>query len=133
MTSDKADLLGGVSFPTLEEWEHHITYGGALRAACSSPDCPVCGPTVQSATERVNAIIVAMGGSALTSDERAWIHREELGVWEVRDSRERVGRHDSFESARRACLNDMGRLLTIYDPSGRIAALYRNGQPEDVS
>ena len=50
------------------------------------------------------------------------------GGWEVWDYRECVGHDSSYEAAVRGCLNDTGRLLTIIDPIGRIAALYRDGR-----
>jgi hypothetical protein len=48
--------------------------------------------------------------------------------WETWDDRECVSRASSLESARRGCLNDVGRLLTIFDLEGRISALYRDGK-----
>ena len=50
-------------------------------------------------------------------------------VWTARDGI--VGRHRSWDAAWRACRNDGGRLLTIYDPTGRIAALVRDGRLAD--
>lgn len=48
--------------------------------------------------------------------------------YETWDQYECVSRASSLESARRGCLNDVGRLLTVFDLSGRIAALYRDGK-----
>lgn len=51
--------------------------------------------------------------------------------WTASVRGEIVGRSASFESARRGCLNDMGRTIVIHDPIGRIAAIYRDGR--DIS
>jgi hypothetical protein len=50
------------------------------------------------------------------------------GKWTVTASGEVVGVDCALESARRGCLNDMGRTLTIRDPIGRIAAIFRDGR-----
>jgi len=49
-------------------------------------------------------------------------------AWTVSDSREIVGTAASLAEAERGCLNDMGRLLTIHDPIGRVRAMYRDGR-----
>lgn len=52
--------------------------------------------------------------------------------WTVSTARDGiVGRAGSFEEARRGCLNDRGRTLTIHDPTGRIAAIFRDGREDD--
>ena len=48
--------------------------------------------------------------------------------YETWDARECVSRDSSLLAAKRGCLNDFGRLLTVYDLDGRIAALYRDGK-----
>lgn len=51
-----------------------------------------------------------------------------MTCWETWDDRECVSRDNTLLAARRGCLNDEGRLLTIFDLQGRIAALYRDGR-----
>lgn len=54
--------------------------------------------------------------------------------WECHDKRGRVSGHATLSDARRTCINvryttpDSGRLVTIYDPVGRIVALFRDGR-----
>lgn len=48
--------------------------------------------------------------------------------YETWDQHECTSRASSLESARRGCHNDVGRLLTIFDLTGRVAALYRDGK-----
>lgn len=51
--------------------------------------------------------------------------------WTASVRSEIVGRSASFESARRGCLNDTGRTIVVHNPTGRIAAIYRDGR--DIS
>lgn len=50
-----------------------------------------------------------------------------IASWEIWGDRECLAHVGSLNSARQACGNDAGRTLTIYDPIGTIAALYRDG------
>lgn len=45
---------------------------------------------------------------------------------------ETVGRHATLKAARRACLNDMGRPLFIYDGAGRVRARFLDGRDLDA-
>jgi hypothetical protein len=54
-----------------------------------------------------------------------------MGKWTASVRGEIVGTSASWESARRACLGDMGRTILIHDPIGRIAAIFRDGR--DIS
>lgn len=51
--------------------------------------------------------------------------------WTTSDNREITGRYRDFDQARRACLNDMGRLVKIHDPAGNLRALYQDGKELD--
>lgn len=48
--------------------------------------------------------------------------------WEIWDARECVSRNSTEIDARRGCYNDSGRTLTVFDPTGRIVAMYRDGR-----
>lgn len=53
-------------------------------------------------------------------------------TWTVSTARDGiVGRAASFEEAARGCQNDRGRTLLIHDPTGRLAARYRDGRDLD--
>jgi hypothetical protein len=55
-------------------------------------------------------------------------------MWTLWDRRECVSNHSSGIDAHRSAINsryvspDSGRLLTLYDPQGRIVASYRDGR-----
>lgn len=51
--------------------------------------------------------------------------------FEVWDRRECTSRHAFEDEARRSCLNDRGRLLTIY-AGDQIVAMYRDGVPAEA-
>lgn len=56
----------------------------------------------------------------------------ETANFTVSDNREVVGRHATYEAARRACLNDTGRPLFIHDGMNRIRARFLNGRNLDL-
>lgn len=59
---------------------------------------------------------------------------ETRAFWELWDGRECVSRHSDGVGAHRSAINsryaspDSGRLLTLYDPQGRIVASYQDGR-----
>jgi hypothetical protein len=60
------------------------------------------------------------------------VTRAAFEVWDNRTGSihgpECVSRHAFLDEAERSCLNDRGRLLTIYDGMDRVAGMFRDGK-----
>jgi hypothetical protein len=59
-----------------------------------------------------------------------------MSRWTVWDTREQVSTHSSGIDAHRACIGtryvspDSGRRLVLFDPTGRLAAIYVDGREQ---